>query len=83
MIRVIELRQTCPSHPAQWEGRTADGRAVYVRYRWGSLQVGVGASLSDAVNDLATFDRKLGDDYDGVLSYPELQIATAGMFAWP
>lgn len=81
-VRVLELRRTCRSHPAQWEGRTADGRFIYVRYRWGQLQVGFGATIEEAVEDEKTFVRNLGGPYDGVLEYADLVAATPGI-EWP
>jgi hypothetical protein len=82
MIDVTELTQTCDACPSQWEGRTADGRHVYVRYRWGCLQIGIGNSLHDAVNT-DTITRQLGDNLHGVLSYTELKAATRDVVQWP
>jgi hypothetical protein len=81
-IDVASLTQTCPVCPSQWEGRTTDGRWVYVRYRWGRLRIGVGETL-DAAIDNEIFVRKLGDDLDGRLSYGELKAATHGAVRWP
>ena len=50
MIVVTEIVQTCGACPSQWEGKTADGRHVYVRYRYGFLQVGIGATLDETVS---------------------------------
>jgi hypothetical protein len=82
VITVTEVRQTCGSCPSQWEGRTDDGRHVYVRYRWGWLQVGLGATLDDAVSD-ETIGFQHGDEYDGSLTYDELQGLTVGRVQWP
>lgn len=82
-VRVHELRMTCPACPAQWEGRTDDGRYVYVRYRWGWLQIGVGDTFHEAVCDEVTLCEELGDDMDGSLSYSELIAATRGRVHWP
>ncbi len=40
-IVVTTLTQTCSACPSQWEGRTADNRAVYIRYRHGYLRIEV------------------------------------------
>lgn len=37
MIVVIKIELTCASHPSQWEGRTSDDRAIYIRYRYGGF----------------------------------------------
>lgn len=82
MIVVRELELTCESCPAQWQGRTVDGRFVYVRYRSGWLQVGVGDTFKAAVCDESDV-RRLGDGYDGFMTYEELKAATRGRVEWP
>ena len=82
MIVVNELELTCSACPAQWEGRTNDGRWVYVRYRSGFLQVGVGDTLSEAVGSDAII-RKVGDGADGYMTYEELREVTRGLVDWP
>lgn len=47
---VVELKQTCSACPSQWEGSTDDGRCVYIRYRWGTLEVGIGETKGDAID---------------------------------
>jgi len=79
---VVELEQTCDGCPAQWQGRTADGRYVYVRYRWGWLQVGFGATFDEAIGDETILER-LGGSYDGYLTYEELREATSFRVDWP
>lgn len=47
------IEQTCDACPSQWEARDIDDRPVYIRYRWGTLEIGVGnpnADMSDAVD---------------------------------
>lgn len=82
--RVVAIVRTCPACPSQWEGRTADGRAVYVRYRWGTLRVGFGATIAAAVAADAplTFSVELGGPLDGRLSYAEL-VAAVPFVDWP
>lgn len=49
---IIYLEQTCDIAPAQWEGRTADDRPVYIRGRHRVLSVRIGpmrGSIDDAV----------------------------------
>jgi hypothetical protein len=79
---VVELAQTCDSCPSQWEGRTEDGRYVYVRYRWGNLQVGFGPTIEAAIFD-ETIDRQIGDRLDGSLTYADLVTTTAAVIDWP
>jgi hypothetical protein len=47
--RVVELVMTCEMSPAQWEGRTNDGRRIYVRHRWDYLSVRLGPPGDDDV----------------------------------
>jgi hypothetical protein len=82
VIVVTELTRTCTACPAQWEGRTADGKHVYVRYRWGWLKVGLGATLDDAVDDDG-ISLQLGDEYHGFLEYADLIEATKDLVSWP
>lgn len=83
MIPVAMVRMTCPASPSQWEGATADGRKVYVRYRWGMLRIGLGATFQEAVADHQTFHVVLGDSLHGHLTYAQLIAATVGIFEWP
>lgn len=32
---IVHVVETCAAFPAQWEARTADGRELLLRYRWG------------------------------------------------
>jgi hypothetical protein len=83
-IVVTTLVRTCLRSPSQWEGQTADGRVVYVRYRWGCLSIGIGASLDDAVaNSGKLFERQLGKPYDGSMEIDQLREATLGIIVWP
>jgi hypothetical protein len=82
--RVSKLTQTCEQNPAQWEGRTVDGLFIYVRYRWGWLSIGSGATAAEAVeNDNNLFEKQLGNKLDGVLEYEKLREVTAGVIEWP
>ena len=83
-IIVTTLVRTCRRSPAQWEGRTSDGRFVYVRYRWGFLEIGIGVSLDDAISNSGEFfERQLGEAYDGSMGLEQLRQATLGVMRWP
>ena len=63
-MKIYGLKKTTEHSPSQWEGRTADGRAVYIKYRSGHLQVGVGKNLEEAVrNAEAVYTTKKGGSY--------------------
>lgn len=36
--------------PSQWEGKLSDGRAIYIRFRWGTLRASAGDTLDDAID---------------------------------
>jgi hypothetical protein len=81
-VTVTTITQTCLACPSQWEGTADDGRVVYIRYRWGSLSIGVGRTLQEAVNaDRWTLD--YGDPIDGFLAYDELKTLIPGWLRLP
>ena len=53
---IVDLVQTSPRAPSQWEGVLSDGRWLYVRYRQGELSMGLGATLDEAVASSASLD---------------------------
>ena len=72
---ITEIRQTCPAFPSQWDGRLADGRPIYIRYRSGYLSVRfgpVGGSFDDLLNADNWFDQKIGGDLDGKIELTEV-----------
>jgi hypothetical protein len=77
---VTEIIQTSPESPSQWEGKTDDGRAIHIRYRHGCLDVGVGDTLDEAVDnsggwpdDVPLYRARIGGPWDGVIGQGELQ----------
>lgn len=83
-IIVTTLVRTGLRSPSQWEGQTSDGRTIYVRYRWGCLEIGLGTSLDDAVaNSPSFFEKQLGKRYDGSMEIEQLRQATIGIIEWP
>jgi len=83
-VVVTHLVRTCSRSPSQWEGQTSDGRFVYVRYRWGCLQIGIGPSLDDAISNGGNlFERQLGGRHDGAMEIDQLRQATFGIINWP
>jgi hypothetical protein len=80
---VTALKKTCTACPAQWEGTLDDGRALYIRYRWGGLSVGAGKDIDDAVKnrwgDKALFEENVGDGLDGYMDFEELKAHLHGL----
>lgn len=69
--KVAHIRKTCFACPAQWEGATADGLYVYIRYRWGRLSAEVGNET--------VFSRLIGDHLAGYMEEHEVQKHLAGV----
>lgn len=72
-VTIVALTQTCGAFPAQWEGETSDGAAVYVRYRSGSLRVHLGPSVDAALDRPPIFRWDEGDPMDGEMDLDELK----------
>jgi len=85
--KVLALRNTSLACPSQWEGVLEDGRAVYARYRWGELSVGVGESVDEAVrngmSDQALYADPVGDGLDGYMDFEELKAHLHGLLEFP
>jgi len=83
--QVTTFKQTCSACPSQWEGKLADGRWLYVRYRWGNLRVGIGEDWPTAIMNSShrpIIDEDLGDDLAGVLTTEEMQLHTMLYLDW-
>lgn len=50
--KVVSLARTCYAMPAQWEGRFADGRTFYARFRHGSGGITVSPEPQDGTEGL-------------------------------
>lgn len=75
-MKVKELTKTCGGYPSQWEGKLKDGRMIYIRYRWGCLEVSISENptndVSDAVEGKSIFQKYIGGNYDGVMEDSKL-----------
>jgi hypothetical protein len=85
--KVLALRKTSLACPSQWEGVLEDGRAVYARYRWGELSVGVGESVDEAVrngmSDQALYADAVSGGLDGYMDFEELKTHLHGLLEFP
>jgi hypothetical protein len=71
MIPTLQsIEKTCIASPAQWEGTLSDGTFFYVRYRYGVLSVGFGATPQAAIDD-HRFDWELGNGLDGWMEWDQ------------
>lgn len=87
-IKVVKIVNTCTACPSQWDGLTDDNRQIYVRYRWGSLDIRIGdmGDMSEfgAVRGESIFDWDSdGDGWGGFMSYCELKSIASKFFDFP
>ena len=79
MIIKYQIRETTwsgGSCPFQWEGFLDDGRAFYIRYRWGGLSFSISHeptdSIEDAVGANIVFFERIGEELDGYITESEV-----------
>ncbi len=72
MLLIDELKRTCTACPTQYEGRTPFGNYVYIRYRWGTLTLGTGKTIDEAVRN-TILQKDLNSQLDGFISFKELK----------
>jgi len=69
--KIKELKRTCMGCPSQWVGKLNNGRMIYIRYRWGCLEVNISKNptndVSDAVEGKLIFKKYTGGEYDGIM----------------
>lgn len=71
MKRFQSLTKTCDACPSQWEGILKDGRHIYIRYRWGNLGIGIGATALAAIGNYE-YGIDVGDEFDGSMTTEEM-----------
>ena len=61
--------------PTQWEGKTIDGREIYIRYRHGSLSCNLANNITqDALDGEMIYESQVSEDeYDGVMDDEEMK----------
>lgn len=74
MYKVVKLIQTCTACPSQWEGKTDDGKSVYIRYRWGQLTVNV--------DNEPQFHYSAADVLDGFMTFDEMAAYTRSVLVF-
>jgi hypothetical protein len=76
MITITDLTETCSACPTQFEGKTSDGKDVYIRYRFGHLYI--------TVNKEYIYSQSIGSGLDGVISLSQIKNATKDLaITWP
>jgi len=85
-LKVVSLTQTTTACPTQWEGRLADGRSVYIRFRWGVLTVSVGSdpdwAIENAINR-PLFRKFVGGYFGELLPEHKLRETLRGILDLP
>ena len=84
---IAEMTMTCGACPSQWEGETADGKFVYIRYRHGWFGCGLGDTDYEAVLNEMTPGKQAVFMYvpreaDGYMEWDEMMALTADIFDW-
>jgi len=82
MVKISEIRRTCFACPVQWEGKSESGY-VYIRFRWGHLEVRFGSTIKDAIAGQVIFEWQDADHSNGVMAYDELKRTTADALLLP
>jgi hypothetical protein len=77
ILKLTELNQTCSACPSQWEGKVEDGKMIYVRYRWGNLEICISSKPTDDVMDAVMENyllyETIGGEFDGSMTFEELK----------
>lgn len=82
MVKVTEIKRTCFACPAQWEAK-AESAYLYIKFRWGHLDVRRGPTIEDAVAGPTIFEWQDADDSNGLMDYDELKRITEGVLDLP
>ena len=64
-MKVSRIAQTCPACPSQWEGKGENGEDIYIRYRWGVLELDIDGETVYFIQH--------GGEYSGVLGTDEME----------
>lgn len=85
-VRIVSLVLTCGACPSQWDGRTDDGRKVYIRYRHGFGSVRLAAPGDDseyaAVEGEEIAAWTSDDPWDGFIEEADMMAKTAEHVDW-
>jgi hypothetical protein len=76
-LRAKWMRMTCSGCPTQFEGEAETGESLYIRYRWGYLELRVGGIGAVYSEDIA------GDGISGVLTEAQVREQLKGVLDWP
>jgi hypothetical protein len=83
MIEVRNLTKTSDSRPTQWVGEAGEEGGVYIRNRWGALEVYHSPEARDAAGGNLIFDRQVGGRYDGEMETETMKEHTRSVCCFP
>lgn len=66
-MKLRRLERTSIACPSQWDAETEDGRILYIRYRYGCLQVDMGGCGGETV-----YCQHVGNEMDGFMEDEEM-----------
>jgi hypothetical protein len=93
MINIVKMHGLCFACPSSWEGWDEEGTYYYFRFRWGFLQattktdwqspiaLAFGAQPNDRNETI--YGEQISDEFDGMMSYEDLQECLAIEFTFP
>lgn len=79
MICIPTVTQTTWIGLSQWEAYTVDGRPVYIKYKYGELEVWIGpigGSIDDALGTAPAYWDSVGEKMGSILDCEEVMAAT-------
>jgi hypothetical protein len=84
-MKIKNIICTCNTCPSQWEAKSEDGRPVFIHYRWGELNIGIGepGELIDKAVQKSIFNPavsiELGGEFDGDISLEKVMPYIEGI----
>jgi hypothetical protein len=80
-IKISKLLRTCESFPAQWEGRTKEGKRYYFRYRSGFFYVRQ-CPVTTCLEGPVVFEWDGPHGYAGEMTDEDMLKLTQNVFDW-
>lgn len=86
MYKIKTIEKTCFACPSQWEGFLENGKAIYIRYRWGYLSIRISDDVTydidDAVCGKEIYGKQIGEEYDGVIELDTVLDLSKGVLEY-
>jgi hypothetical protein len=86
MYKIKTIEKTCFACPSQWEGFLENGKAIYIRYRWGYLSIRISDDVTDDIYDAVCgkeiYGKQIGEEYDGVIELDTVLDLSKGVLEY-